>query len=157
LAIRHGQTGLGAVFNDVMPALSPDGRQIAFSLVGGGFVTTAYVLPFSDSLEAAGQPKALDEGGIPALDPEWLNDSELIVDTGGVQSTLWRLNVSGGTTAQPLVVPGTDVVQPAVQLRTHRLAYVSKTRDANIWTIEMASKTQTAALPPELSLPHYPM
>jgi eukaryotic-like serine/threonine-protein kinase len=133
--------------NDVMPALAPNGRLLAFSRVGGGFITAAFVLPVSDSLATAGQPIALDQGGISALNPEWLNDDELIVATGGVQSTLWRLSVTPKVPVQPLVVPGTDVIQPAIQPAAHRLAYVSKTQDTNIWSVELANKTQTAKNP----------
>jgi serine/threonine protein kinase len=133
--------------NDIMPALSPNGRLLAFSRVGGGFVTTAFVLPVTDAVAAAGEPKALDQGRISALTPEWLNDDELIVATGGVQSTLWRISASGKWPVQPVVVPGADVVQPAVQAGSHRLAYVSKTQDTNIWTIDLAGKTQAAGEP----------
>ena len=76
--------------NDVMPALSPNGRRLAFSRVGGGFLTTAFVLPVSDALASTGQPKAA-HGQVSALNPAWLNDDELIVSTGGVQSRLWRI------------------------------------------------------------------
>jgi Tol biopolymer transport system component len=133
--------------NDVMPALAPNGRLLAFSRVGGGFVTSAFVLPVSSSLTADGEPKALNQGKIAALDPEWLNDDELIVATGGVHSALWRISSSGKMPEQPLVVPGSDVVQPAVQPSANRLAYVSKTQDTNIWTLDLASKTHTAGDP----------
>ena len=101
--------------HDVMPALSPNGHRLAFSRVGGGFVTAAFVLPVSDGLVPAGEPRALDQGEIPALTPEWLNDDELIVATGGVQSTLWKNQRFGESAGAALVVPGTDVVQPASQ------------------------------------------
>jgi Tol biopolymer transport system component/predicted Ser/Thr protein kinase len=136
-----------SALNDVMPALSPNGRLLAFSRVGGGFLSAAYVLPVTDALAPNGPPKALDEGRVSALTPEWLNNDELIVATGGVQSTLWRLSASGKSPVQPLVVPGTDVVQPAVQAGARRLAYVSRTQDTNIWTIDLAGKTRTAGEP----------
>jgi Tol biopolymer transport system component len=136
-----------SALNDVMPALSPNGRSLAFSRVGGGFVTAAFVLPVTDALAASGPPKALDGGRVSALMPEWLNDDELIVATGGVQSTLWKISASGKAPVQPLVVPGTDVVQPAVHAAAHRLAYVSKTQDTNIWTIDLANKSKTVGEP----------
>jgi eukaryotic-like serine/threonine-protein kinase len=133
--------------HEVMPALSPNGHQLAFSRVGGGFVTAAFVLSVSDGLVPSGAPRALDQGEIPALTPEWLNDDELIVATGGVQSTLWKISASGKAPVQPLVVAGTDVVQPGINPTTHRLAYVSKTLDTNIWTLRLASTTQASADP----------
>jgi Tol biopolymer transport system component/predicted Ser/Thr protein kinase len=133
--------------HDVMPALSPNGRLLAFSRVGGGFLTAAYVIPVSTALMPGGPPKAIERGGIGALNPEWLNDDELVVATGGVQSTLWRISVSGKTPVQPVVVPGADVGQPAVQPGAHRMAYVSKTQDTNIWTVHLVRKTQTVGEP----------
>jgi Tol biopolymer transport system component len=117
--------------------------------VGGGYITAAFVLPVTDALEPVGQSKPLDEGGVSALTPEWLNDDELIVATGGVHSTLWRLS-SSRKAIQPIVVPGNDVVQPAMQPTVHRLAYVSKTQDTNIWTLDLQGKTQTAKAPSRL-------
>jgi serine/threonine protein kinase len=138
-----GASGL----HDVMPALSPDGGLLAFSRVGGGFVSAAFVLPVSEALTPAGPPKALNQGPVSALHPEWLNNDELIVATGGVHSTLWRISASGRTPVKPLVVPGSDVVQPAVQSGARRLAYVSKTEDTNIWSIDLNGKTQTGGNP----------
>jgi Tol biopolymer transport system component len=143
--ITKADTATG--LNDVMPVLSPNGRQLAFSRVGGGFVTAAFVMPVSEDITPAGPPKALEQGQISALTPEWLNDEELIVATGGVQSTLWRISASGKSPAQPLVVPGADVVQPAIQAAARRLAYVSKAQDTNIWRLDLAGKTQTSGEP----------
>jgi Tol biopolymer transport system component len=48
---------------------------------------------------------------------------------------------------EALVVTGTDVVQPAINPATHRLAYVSKTQDTNIWMLRLGSKIQTSGDP----------
>jgi Tol biopolymer transport system component len=77
--------------------------------------------------------------------PEWLDDDQLLVATGGVQSTLWKISVSGKRPVQSLVVPGVDVVEPAVNAESHRLAYVSRTLDTNIWTIALAGKARVRA------------
>ena len=143
--ITHPDPASG--LHDVMPALSPNGEHLAFSRVAGGFVTTAFLLPVSGGLVPAGEPRAIAEGEISALTPEWLNDEELIVATGGVQSSLWRINAEGKSPAQAVVVPGTDVVQPAVNPATHRLAYVSKTIDTNLWRLHLASATQVSGQP----------
>jgi hypothetical protein len=126
--------------------LSPIGRLLAFSRVGGGFVTAAFISSVSDTLTPIGEPKMLDKAGISALTPEWQDDDHLLVSTGGVQSALWRI-ASNDTAAEPLIVPGTDIVQPAIDRTTHRLAYVSKTQDANIWTLGITNGTHVAAAP----------
>ena len=131
--------------NDIMPALSPNGRLLAFSKVGGGFVTTGYVLPVSDLVVPSGEARPLQQGGVSALMPEWLDDDQLLVATGGVQSALWKISVSGQRPVQSLVVPGVDVVEPAVNPGSHRLAYVSKTHDTNIWTVALSGKARVGA------------
>ena len=126
-----------AALNDVMPALSPNGLQLAFSRVGGGFVSAAFVLPVSDTLQPTGEPKSLDQGEITAITAEWLDDDQLIVATGGMQSNLWKLSVSRRNPPIAVVVPGADIILPAIHPGTHRLAYVSKTQDTNIWTLDL--------------------
>jgi Tol biopolymer transport system component/predicted Ser/Thr protein kinase len=133
--------------HDVMPALSPNGRFLAFSRVGGGFISAAFVLPVSETLSPAGDAKPMNQGTVAALMADWLSDDELVVATSGVQSTLWRLRTAGNAPAQPLVVPGTDIVQPAVNAATRRLAYTSKTQDTNIWSVNLADETRPAGDP----------
>jgi serine/threonine protein kinase len=139
------QADASSGLNDIMPALSPNGRLLAFSKVGGGFITAGFVLPVSDLLVPSGEAKPLQQGGISALMPEWLDDDQLVVATGGVQSALWKISVSGERPVQSLVVPGVDVVEPAVHRGSHRLAYVSKTHDTNIWTVPLSSRARVGA------------
>jgi eukaryotic-like serine/threonine-protein kinase len=131
--------------NAVMPALSPNGRLLAFSRVGGGFITAGYVMPVSDTLVASGKAKPIQQGEVSALTPEWLDDDQLLVATGGVQSALWKISVSGKRPLQSLVVPGVDVVEPAVHPGSRRLAYVSKTNDVNIWTLALSGRARPGA------------
>ena len=136
--------------NDIMPALSPNGRLLAFSKAGGGFVTAGFVMPVSDLLVPSGEARSLEQGGVAALMSEWLDDDQLVVATGGVQSALWKISASGKSPLQSLIVPGVDVVEPAVHPGSRRLAYVSKTHDANIWTAALSSQGRPEAEPKQI-------
>jgi eukaryotic-like serine/threonine-protein kinase len=139
------QSDSSSGLNDIMPALSPNGRLLAFSKVGGGFITAGFVLPVSDLLVPSGEARPLQQGAVSSLMPEWLDDDQLLVATGGVQSALWKISVSGNRPVQSLVVPGVDVVEPVVHTGSHRLAYVSKTHDTNIWTISLSGESRVGA------------
>jgi Tol biopolymer transport system component/DNA-binding winged helix-turn-helix (wHTH) protein len=126
-------------FGDEEPAVSPDGRAVAFvrgTLRVSGMV---HLLSLSADLKAAGEPRVLasTQG---AWSLAWMvGGKEILYDRGGV---LWRIGVAGGRPRRVLEV-GTSVRQPALA-REGRLAYAMPVWDANIWRQELTSEGAAA-------------
>jgi Tol biopolymer transport system component len=89
---------------DTAPAVSPDGRTVAF-MRGSVFPTfTIYTVPLADGVRPAGVPAQLTTDDRMELWPAWLSDSKEIVFSGGTSGadgTLFRAPVSERTHATP--------------------------------------------------------
>jgi Tol biopolymer transport system component len=126
---------------DLAPAISPDGRTVAFyrlTSVGSGDL---YVVPF-----AGGEPRRLtfDEMWVERV--AWTPDGrELVFSSGGPfrSSSLSRVPVSGGK-PERLPIGGDNAAQPAISSRGNRLAYVQRSADANIWQLIMPGAARAA-------------
>jgi Tol biopolymer transport system component/DNA-binding winged helix-turn-helix (wHTH) protein len=143
---------------EVAPAISPDGRTVAFIRVASGGVADIYLVPFG-----GGEPRRL------ALDEDWLqrasagghrtrrslvwvsNGRDLVFSSGGALSggTLWRVSASGGK-PERLPIGGDNATYPAVSSRASRLAYVHESMDANIWRIEIRDPARSVSPPTKL-------
>jgi Tol biopolymer transport system component/DNA-binding winged helix-turn-helix (wHTH) protein len=125
---------------DCAPAISPDGRTVAFNRVSaaGGI----FLVPV-----AGGEPTRVTRGQIPFCERlAWTaNGRELVFSTSRgapeSSSSLWRVSASGGT-PQPVFVGGDNAANPAISSRGNRLAYEQRSQDINIWQIELPTATQ---------------
>jgi Tol biopolymer transport system component len=123
--------------DDVQPAFSPDGSQIAFrsEREGGGIFL----------MGATGESvRRLTDSG---FNPSWSPDGRYIVvaDEGirspltrNIWSRLWAVDVATGT--RRLITPG-DAVQPSWSPRGHRIAYWGRRvgrHQRDIWTVPAA-------------------
>ena len=127
---------------DCAPAISPDGRTVAFNRVSaaGGI----FLVPV-----AGGEPTRLTREPIPFCERlAWTADGrELVFSTsasGGApesSSSLWRVSASGGT-PERLTVGGDNAANPAISRRGNRLAYEQRSQNINIWQIEVPTATQ---------------
>ena len=114
---------------DEMPAISPDGRAVAFVRGASFHVNDLYVAP-----AAGGEPRRLsfDQRWIIGL--TWTADGQSIVfasNRSGLRS-LWRISASGG---QPELLSGagTDTQSPSISRHGTRLIYLRFMFDINIW------------------------
>jgi Tol biopolymer transport system component len=133
---------------DIAPAISPDGRTVAFNRisVAGGI----YVVPL-----AGGEPKRV------TLEQDWRverlawtpDGRELVFSSSGgateSSGNLWKVSASGGT-PERLTVGGDDAANPAISIRGNRLAYEQRRQDANIWQIEVPTSIQPSHSPAKL-------
>ena len=127
---------MGSV-GDCAPAISPDGRTVAFNRVSaaGGI----FLVPI-----AGGEPTRLTHEPLPFCERlAWTaNGRELVFSTsasGGApesSSSLWRVSASGGT-PERLTVGGDNAANPAIASRGNRLAYEQRSQTINIWQIEV--------------------
>jgi Tol biopolymer transport system component len=113
------------VGNDDAPALSPDGRWLAFSR--GAYISNLYLLELGDDHTAKGEPNQITFGNHAANSPVWTPDGRSILFTSGpsTNASLWRIAVSEGRPGTPerLSFAGEDVHDLAISPRGHHLIF----------------------------------
>ena len=128
---------------DREPAVSPDGRWVAYARENLSISSELYVLPLTEDGHPAGEPVMAQSG---ARSPAWSPDGrELFFTSAG---RLMRMKAGAGWkgTAQ---ATGLDVSVPAIS-QTGRLAYSRPVTDNNIWRQEMPIGSKPA--PPPVNL-----
>jgi eukaryotic-like serine/threonine-protein kinase len=141
------------VLADTSPALSPDGRSLAFLRRSSWGAGELHVLSLRPDLSPAGEPKRLTSAALRAGSPAWMPDSEGIVFSA--RGGLWRANVT--TDDPPARIPyvGEDGTMPAVSRERNgvvRLSYVRNSVDTNLWRIDTAGAGSPAPSPPRLAI-----
>jgi Tol biopolymer transport system component/DNA-binding winged helix-turn-helix (wHTH) protein len=126
-----------ATVADGDPAISPDGKTLAFKRFNSSVVSDLYVVPI-----AGGEVRRLtfDNQAIAGL--AWTPDGREIVfsSTRSNGLSLWRVRAAGGTPEQ--VAPaGGNAFYPALSRQGHRLAYTEVVLDTNIWRLELPTIT----------------
>jgi Tol biopolymer transport system component len=125
-------------WGDNDPAISPNGRTLAFVRWSARTTADLFVLPLS---VPAAEPRrlTLDKSAIHGI--SWTPDSREIVfssNRGGDQS-LWRISAAGGQ-PQRVDAAGENALSPAVS-RAGRLAFERQTTDKNIWSLDALTHT----------------
>ena len=143
---------------DSAPALSPDGRTLAFARASTAFLSELYLLRLSEPLAPAGDPRRITFDDRVATSPTWTADGRAIIFSSDRKETtrnLWRLNVSGlpgRSTLQELeglAGIGTYSDDPTISRDGRRLAYTRTAVDLNIWEAHLQAdkgKPVTAAM-----------
>ena len=109
---------------DTNPALSPDGRSLAFLRGPESVSQDLYVLPLDRNWSASGEPRRLTPWNRVTMNPAWTADGrEIIVASGEFEhSRLWRVPVSGSGGAS-VIAPAGDVATLPALARDGRLAF----------------------------------
>ena len=127
---------------DVNPAVSPDGRMLAFARsLTAQQAADVYVLPIS-----GGEPRRVTFDNMPVGGLAWSEDGGSIVfssERGPMagRGTLWRIHLGGTLSrAEPEQLRGIGprAYVPAIARQGGRLAYQEHVRDINLWRVATA-------------------
>ncbi len=137
------------LIGDREPAVSPDGRTIAFArgdLMPG---ENLYLLPLTAKLAAAGPARRLGNLVL-GRSPVWTPDGKQIIymaqEHGIVLwfgGALFGVEPTGGSTPRPLFALGRGVASPAISAKG-AVAYSTVGFDANIWRQQIPARGRAA-------------
>ena len=133
---------------DTNPAVSPDGRALAFVRVISTSNPQLFVLPLSQDYRATGAARRLDVPQPWVVNPAWTADGQEIVCSAGppwIGGMLWRVSVSDSEKPMLLASLGTTSSQPTVSRLGNRLVYQVWTWNSHAWRAEVSGGTKPLA------------
>jgi DNA-binding winged helix-turn-helix (wHTH) protein/Tol biopolymer transport system component len=142
---------------DYSPAVSPDGRTVAFSRESSSWISNIYLLDVTEDLKPKGEPRQLTFLKGNSHVPTWTPNGKEIIFASfffGSGISLWRVPVSGGGEPEKLPITGGETDCPAISRTGNRLAYQRNgSSDSDIWRLPLsgpgvASGPRLGSLPP---------
>jgi len=132
---------------DFSPAVSPDGRTVAFSRAASFGVSDIYLLNLTEELRPKGEPRRLTSKGFNS-ECAWTPNGREIIFTSEQQGSmgLWKVPASGAGEPEPLPFTGNDL-RPAISRNGNRLAYERWVFDFNIWRLLLSGPGMASAPP----------
>jgi Tol biopolymer transport system component len=126
---------------DFSPAVSPDGRMLAFIRGSEQLARDIYVISLPN-----GPVQRITHGCL-AMSLTWTEDSSSIVFSSSRNGalSLWRVKATGGD-PQRLAAVGDDAYAPAIALHGHRLIYSHGSAMWGIFAVNLAEKPAAPAL-----------
>ena len=126
---------------DVWPALSPDGRWLAYGACSGPYTCDVHLLPLDASFAPAGPARRLTREGFFLFGITWSSDGrELLVSasrSGAIAPYLWRLAIPAGTTPERIEIAGPMAGTPTIPRVGDRLVFNRGISDSDVWRIDL--------------------
>jgi Tol biopolymer transport system component len=124
---------------DGCPAVSPDGRTLAFLRCSSILVCDVYTQALSRDLRPQGNPKRVTFHSSSVLKPMWTADGRAILypysESGSV--TLWRVPLAGGRSPEMASPAGGVGFQATISRQGDRMAWVQGYVDQEIYRAEI--------------------
>jgi len=141
------------LFGDFYPAVSPDGKAVAFTRAISGDASDLYLQELSVDLRAIGEPKRITFWQRCTGEPAWWPDGDSILFTSGAtyfNRTLWQVALRGAARrpGEPERLPfgGEGYgLAPAVS-QQGRVAYMQHAVVAHIWRMELGGRHQVVSM-----------
>ena len=132
------QRATGAV-GDCCPAITPDGRRLAFLRCAAGRTPNVFVLPLGPGYRPEGEPRQLTREPNGARNPMWTGDGRevLYIAGEGADRELWRVPQEGARAASRVESLGPTGMGYAISARGDRLAYSDHHRGSDIWRVDL--------------------
>jgi Tol biopolymer transport system component/DNA-binding winged helix-turn-helix (wHTH) protein len=137
---------------DLNPALSSDGRSLAF-LHGPNLANLdLHIVPLDRNWSVSGETRRLTYWNRFAISPAWSPDNREIILASGeyLRTRLWRVPASGEESPSIVAVAGDEAMLPAVA-PNRSLAFSQRHKRVSIWSLDLR---QTA--PPQKRLARWP-
>jgi Tol biopolymer transport system component len=128
---------------DSCPAISPDGRTLAFRRARADNIEDVYVQPLRDEGASDVEPRRLTREGRSTRGHDWTPEGDALIvslQRGDTSRRLWKVPLDGGEVTS-LMPSSLSAVQPAVAHKSHRLLWVANFEDMNIWAVPATGGT----------------
>jgi eukaryotic-like serine/threonine-protein kinase len=136
--------------HEVSPAVSPDGRRVAFSRAFSGVHWELFVQDLEEDGSPVGAPRQLTSLNVCSTTPAWTADGTEIIFSSGTllgRKSLWRTLASGSGSPKQLLVAGDGANWPAIPRQGNRLVFGSSETNQNIMRLPIAAAGGNAGMP----------
>ena len=145
---RRLTTPPAPALGDTDPAVSPDGRALAFVRLVSDGNSQLYVLPLSEDCLPTGEARHLDLPREWVGSPAWTQDGREIICAAGPRwgsEGLWRVSVTDSEQPVYLASLGKTSHHPTLSRQGNRLVYAAWTADQDIWRAEVSGRKGTGS------------